>query len=43
MALVVRLPKEYDTNTGSFFLVEQLICDEVVGGIGFLVMLENNE
>ncbi|MGN9163092.1 hypothetical protein [Clostridium sulfidigenes] len=43
MALVVRLPKEYDTNTGSFFLVEELICDEVVGGIGVLVMLENNE
>lgn len=43
MALVVRLPKEYDNNAGSFFLIEELVCDEVVGGIGFLVMVENNE
>lgn len=40
MALAVRIPEKAPAGTGALFLVEQLAGDEVVGGVGVLVLVE---
>lgn len=40
MALVVRLPEKFKAETGALFLVEQLEDDQVIGGVGVLILPE---
>jgi hypothetical protein len=43
MALAVRVPEKAPSGTGALFLVEQLAGEDVVGGIGVLVLVEGEE
>ncbi len=42
MALAVRLPKEFKSGTGALFLVEQLDGDVITGGVGVLILPEED-
>jgi hypothetical protein len=43
MALAVRVPEKTPDGAGALFLVEQLAGDEVVGGVGVLVLAEGGD
>ena len=42
MALVVPLPKERKSGAGALFLIEQMVGDRLVGGVGVLMLPEGD-
>lgn len=40
MALVIKIPKQFDAKKGALFLVEQVVKEKVVGGISALIMFK---